>query len=209
MSTEHYPHTLILIRHGQCEQDGDDPPLTPLGRQQADIVGNVLKQYDIDTIYTSTLRRATETTELITNHLADIPIIEDANLIEGVPSIPPNYTEHFHKLAEKRESFTLDGVLDVQERLDTAFDDIFQPADDAPRHTLVVCHGNVIRYLVTRVLAANAHTWAKLDVNHCSLTTVIIAHEAIQKAINPGVVAMSLFGFNDVGHLPSDMRTFV
>ena len=65
---------LVFVRHGQpdWEPDGkavDDPGLTPLGRQQAERVAQALAPEGCDALYTSTMRRALETTEPIASGL--------------------------------------------------------------------------------------------------------------------------------------------
>jgi broad specificity phosphatase PhoE len=57
---------VLLIRHGEpaWSRDGlsvDDPPLTELGRRQAEAMADRLAEMDIDEIWVSPLRRAQET----------------------------------------------------------------------------------------------------------------------------------------------------
>jgi broad specificity phosphatase PhoE len=68
---------LILARHGQSMANadpnwrGEDPPLTSLGEQQADLLGRWLEQHypDIDTVVASPLSRAKRTAEIACQHL--------------------------------------------------------------------------------------------------------------------------------------------
>jgi len=76
-------------------------------------------------------------------------------------------------------------------------------------HELVVCHGNVLRYLVCRALNVTVHAWVNLHpVYHCSLTRIIIAPNLIEEARDAGIKLATLFSYNDVQHLPPAQRTF-
>ncbi len=78
---------LILVRHGESELNKAkcycgvlDPNLTQEGIEQCKKTREILKEYDYDFIYSSTLKRAKQTAEII-NH-KNLEIIEDKNLIE-------------------------------------------------------------------------------------------------------------------------------
>lgn len=81
---------LILVRHGQSLWNLEDRftgwvdvPLTEQGRQEALRAGSLLKGYQMDVAYTSTLQRAQDTLALISNALGvEIPTIRDEALNE-------------------------------------------------------------------------------------------------------------------------------
>jgi broad specificity phosphatase PhoE len=79
---------LILIRHGETEwniigryQGQADPPLNPRGRQQSAELAEKLTEARLDMLYTSPLRRALETAEIVAERL-NIPVYQDARLQE-------------------------------------------------------------------------------------------------------------------------------
>ena len=85
--------TLILIRHGQYEtwhDDGDKKVLTELGREQARLTGQRLralsKNYNV--LLHSTMPRARETAQLISECLPNVPTAETDLLREGAPIRP-------------------------------------------------------------------------------------------------------------------------
>jgi serine/threonine-protein phosphatase PGAM5 len=82
-------------------------------------------------------------------------------------------------------------------QLDRVFAKFFQPALGAERTELFVCHGNVIRYLVTRALGVDTTAWLGMSVGHASITTIRIAADGSMQVISVG----------DVGHLPPNLRT--
>lgn len=78
---------LYLMRHGQTlfnlrrkMQGFCDSPLTPLGKKQAKIAGEYLKNINIDHAYSSSLERCCDTLEIATNN--QIPYIRLKGLKE-------------------------------------------------------------------------------------------------------------------------------
>ena len=69
------------------------------------------------------------------------------------------------------------------------------PPSGAARSDLFVCHGNVIRYLVTRALGVDAKAWLEMSIGHASVTKVRIKADGSMQVISVG----------DVGHLPPGM----
>ena len=81
---------LIFVRHGQSEANVEayfggkiiDAPLTELGQRQAEIMAKyVLNKYKIDEVYSSTLSRAVNTAEKVSNAL-NLEIHKDIRLNE-------------------------------------------------------------------------------------------------------------------------------
>jgi len=64
--------------------------------------------------------------------------------------------------------------------------------------TVLVCHGNVIRYLTMRALQLDPAAWLRLSVANGSMT--------ILSVYPSGKVSLSVLG--DVGHLPTDLITY-
>ena len=79
---------IFVVRHGQTEwnaleklQGQTDIELNEVGREQAQITGEQIKNENIDLIITSPLKRARETAEIINKNF-NAPIIEDKRLME-------------------------------------------------------------------------------------------------------------------------------
>jgi serine/threonine-protein phosphatase PGAM5 len=84
------------------------------------------------------------------------------------------------------------------ENLNEAFQNYFIPSSDGiDRNDIIVCHGNVIRYFVTKVLNVETMSWLQMTIGNCSLTVV---------KINPAGT-MKLISFNDLGHIPPNLQT--
>ena len=79
---------ILLARHGETDwnrvgrwQGHADPPLNDLGRRQAAELAERLAGDGISAVYTSDLRRASETAGVIADRLG-LPVVEDAALRE-------------------------------------------------------------------------------------------------------------------------------
>ena len=64
---------------------------------------------------------------------------------------------------------------------------------------MVIAHGNVIRYLITRALGVDTKAWLEMSVGNASITQVLVEPDGRFKVISLG----------DVGHLPPSMQTGV
>jgi broad specificity phosphatase PhoE len=80
--------TIVLIRHGETDwnresrfQGHADPPLNALGRAQAGALAGQLASEPVAVAYTSPLRRATETAEILASRL-DVELHTDETLME-------------------------------------------------------------------------------------------------------------------------------
>jgi broad specificity phosphatase PhoE len=156
-------HFVHLIRHGQYVQqppDGDGP-LTPLGRRQAAAAGRYLARWPIARVWSSDLERATQTAEILLKRIDLKGFRKTAALREVIPSAVPGMSVPSSLRRESRAA-----ISDVL----TTF---FAPLS-ATRHDLLVCHGNLIRSLVCRVLDGDQFSWLKLATYHCALTSFVI-----------------------------------
>jgi serine/threonine-protein phosphatase PGAM5 len=164
--------------------------LTALGRRQAKRVGRRLASVDLRALHHSDMLRAVETAEIIASELdVAIPIKSSKLLREGVPTVPcpwlPNPTR-----AEPQQH---------RVRMDAAYDRYFKPSRGGQREELLVAHANIIRYFISRVMGDSVAKWARFSLTQGSLTVIAIA---------PSGRAM-LTSYNDVGHLPPKMHTFL
>jgi len=63
---------------------------------------------------------------------------------------------------------------------------------------VLVCHGNVIRWLACRALGADLHAWQHLEIANASLTVIAVRPDG----------GVRLVEFSDTGHLPVDEQTW-
>ena len=184
--------TVILLRHGQHNAAAPNQlgGLTELGRRQATLAAERLVDEPIDRIVVSEFRRARQTAEEIARHHPSIEIGQDADLCECVPSVPPG-----------QEVFYPEGVKASQtaacrEHLDRAYSRYFESDNEGT--TLLVCHGNVIRYLLCRVLAVRLDAWSRFDIHNCGICRVA----------SKTFLGTQVTGLNDTGHMPLSMLTY-
>jgi serine/threonine-protein phosphatase PGAM5 len=88
-------------------------------------------------------------------------------------------------------------LASCQAQLDRVFARFFRPAAGHAETDLLVCHGNVIRSLVTRALGVDTKAWLEMSPGHASITRIRVEADGRFKVISVG----------DVGHLPSNLRT--
>ena len=186
--------TIVLMRHGHYALDPKADPLlgpglTPIGVAQARLAGARLAGLPIpfNAIYASPMTRARETARVVADDLHQKLVVVDA-LAECTP---PTWRTEIVK-DEKPEDLAA-----CAKTLDQVFAERFRPAEGAERRELIVAHGNVIRYLVTKALRVDTQAWLEMSIGHASLTTVRIEADGTFKLIALG----------DVGHLPPNLQT--
>ncbi|GAA4867916.1 histidine phosphatase family protein [Luteimonas vadosa] len=185
--------TILLVRHGHYvrEEGGDERTgmgLTPLGVAQAQLAGARLagRPGHLDGLHVSPLRRARDTAAVIGESLPGRRFEVDEDLAECTP--PTRRAEIMSREAPP-------DLAACQAQIERAFARYFVPSGQ--RTDLLVCHGNVIRYLVTRAMGVEPDAWLEMSVGHASLTVIRIEADGRMKVI----------GVGDVGHLPPNMLT--
>ena len=186
---------IYLVRHGFYDyKDERDPyvgkALVPLGVAQSRLVADRLRSLPVqfDALYSSTMTRAYETALVVGEDFDYLQVEKFKQLSECAP---PTWREDV--MAE----YEPDELTACQEQIDSAFAKFFVPSEDGDRHDILVCHGNVIRYLVTKVLGVDTMSWLVMSVGNCSLTVVRVNPDGTMKLLSVG----------DIGHLPPNFQT--
>jgi len=190
-----------LIRHGQYTSKPDDGELggvlTDLGKQQAQMIGAVLAGLEISEIHCSSMLRANETAKIISQSIPNVEPNSTNMLWELVPTIPPHLEDYFESLALQNPHFSIDQVAEKRGVADEAFEMFFRPSGDDSDSIAIVCHGNLIRYLVCQSLGINPDKWSNMYIHHCSLTTILVEADGNRVLVS----------YNETGHLPKHMKT--
>lgn len=197
-------HQIVLIRHGQYEENQEtdyDQKLTELGRKQSIATGKRINDLvakgvlsPIRMVYYSTMTRATETADLIVSQLPQDIRKEPCSMIREAAVCRPDPPSRSWVVTD--EEFEREGL-----RVKAAFSNHFHRADetDEKSHTTVlVCHGNVIRYLVLRALQLDPQAWLRTAVYNGSVTILEVRADG----------GVSLRALGDCGHFPPEMITY-
>ena len=199
--------TLLLLRHGESEgnragvvQGGlDHYALTPLGREQAGAAARRLAGLEIDVLYSSTLRRARETAEIVAAQTGH-EVVELHDLREygfgggagaelGTPcasastsSGGPGGAGASPARRAGRTSATASPVRSASSRSGTR-----------TGTAVAVLHGGVLGATVARICDLEDSEYAQIFTANCGITEVAAAQDG----------RLTLRSLNDVCHLRS------
>lgn len=186
---------VTLIRHGAYDrvESADDRVangLSALGRQQSRLLAKRLAGLPVKPrlLVTSDLARARETADVIGSALSIRPE-QDTLLAECTPpSSRPG-------LDQKQDPKEMAACL---ANLEAAWAKYFQASPERDTHDILVCHGNVIRWFVSRALANDVRHWTSLDIANASVTVIAVRPDGTTRLVL----------YSDVGHLPVDKQTW-
>ena len=186
---------IVLVRHGNYDPDPAvdpklGPPLNAIGVAQAHLAGARIAGLGLhfDAYRVSPMQRAKDTAAVIAQDLPGSAFKVDDDLAECVP--PTRRTEITKDLKPSE-------VASCKAQLDRLFQRYFHPAPGAGGAELLVCHGDVIRYLVTRALGVDTLAWLEMSVRNASITQILIEPDGRFKVITVG----------DDGFMPANLLT--
>jgi len=180
--------TILLVRHGQYVPE-DGGFLTETGREQAAVTGAWIAEHleagaRLDALWASTLPRARETATIIARSFPRAKVRAASVLREGMYSKVKGYEVP----PDEREEDRI--------RADQAWQRYFRTSR-TDRFEIVVCHGNLIRYLVCRTLHVPILRWTRMNSHHCAMTKILIRDTG----------AIRLVSYNETAHLPTKLVT--
>jgi alpha-ribazole phosphatase len=177
---------LYLIRHGETDynhalrfQGQTDIPLNQKGIEQAEKLAGFLKEIPLQAIYTSSLKRARTTAEIIGRAKSIEPQETDAlremsfGIWENMNSkdIQKKYAKEWKDFFASPASTKIpegESMLDVQQR---AYPVVKQILDQYPEGDVAfVAHGGVIRVLICTMLGLDLNRSWHLHVGNASVT---------------------------------------
>jgi probable phosphoglycerate mutase len=201
---------LYLVRHGASADavEGEDfelvegqgnPPLSPAGQQQAELVGARLATMAFDALYISSLRRTAETAAPFARLSGLVPVVDPdlrevflgeweggtfrAKIADQDPLAVRIFAEQRWDVIPGAESAEAFGA-----RLRGAVDRIAVAHPD--QRVVVVSHGAAIGEILAQ--ATGADPFAFVGTDNASIARVIVAHDR-----------WMVRGYNDVAHLAS------
>lgn len=162
-------HKLIIIRHGQSTWNLEnrftgwrDVDLTEKGREEARLAGVLLKGVKLDMAYTSVLKRAMQTLDIVLQESGNtgIPIIQSAALnergygaLEGLnkDEVAAEYgSEQVHLWRRSYDVRPPEGesLQDTAERVIPYFKEQIVKQIKLDKKVIIVAHGNSLRALI-------------------------------------------------------------
>lgn len=162
---------LILVRHGESEWNLQnrftgwvDVDLSPRGVEEAHRAGKILKKknYKIDAVFTSVLRRAIRTTEIILQELGLNGMHYEKNQalnerhygnLQGMNKQEIGEKYGFDQLKIWRRSYDVappggESLKNTQERVLPYYHQFIEPLLKQGKNVLISAHGNSLRALV-------------------------------------------------------------
>jgi serine/threonine-protein phosphatase PGAM5 len=187
---------LYLVRHGHYASTTTPPsepdgPLTAIGQEQATLTAQRIRPFPISNIHHSTLQRARETATIIAAQFPTVPLYSSPLLCECIPCIPSAFGAFF-------EGIPAEVIAAGGPQAQQVFDTYFKPADASDQYEVIISSGNLISYLICRILGAPPDAWIHTDIQHCGISEIVIG--------SPRRVL--LVRHNDTGHLPAHLQTF-
>lgn len=179
---------LYFVRHGQYQRTAAHPDgtLTELGRFQASALGAALRDVPVDTIWSSTMYRAEETAQIMVDRYFRNLTVSRSNLLRE--KLFPCDREYWATAPPDKRA--------PEDRLDRIAERWLRRSN-RERHEVVVCHGNVIRAVVTRALGSEIGNWVRMGSFNCGLTRIACWGDG----------RVSVLSYNETGHLPPNCVT--
>jgi probable phosphoglycerate mutase len=199
---------ILLVRHGESQpvdperpfelvNGHGDPPLDPVGVEQAERVGARLAGEDIAAIYVTTLRRTVETAAPLARRLGLEPRVE-ANLREvflgdwegGLLRVKAEQRDPaFVQAIEEERWDPIPGAEPIDTVRDRVLAGIAAVAGaHADERVVVVTHGGVIGQILSS--ATGARGFAFIGADNASISHIVVEDDRI-----------ALRRFNDTTHL--------
>lgn len=176
---------LLLVRHGNTSPDSamrfwgkTDVPLSPTGIRQVEKLRDRLAAQKIDVVYSSTLRRARATAEIITSGGRDItaaPELDEINFgwLEGLTfeEIKERYPQTARELGDWNIRQKFPGGESLDELNERLCDFLKRLAKHRPDEViLIVAHSGTLRVLICNLLGIGVEHWRQINVDLASLS---------------------------------------
>jgi 2,3-bisphosphoglycerate-dependent phosphoglycerate mutase len=177
---------LICVRHGQSLWNKEnkftgwvDVDLSEKGKSEAETAGELLKNFKIDMVFTSVLKRAINTADIILNKNESKPeIIRDKALnerhygeLQGLNKAEIGEKVGAEQLHIWRRSYDIappegESLKDTQERVIPYYENEILPMIKAGKNILISAHGNSLR-----ALAMHLENISKDDISDINIPT--------------------------------------
>lgn len=196
---------IYFLRHGESKwnilnkiQGSQDSELTEKGKDQGYKAAKNLKEKEITSIYSSNLKRAKLTSEIVGKELGINPVIKEElremcyGIIEGKTEekVKNNYLKEYKIWLENPEKFHIEGsetLIDVQKRGMTTINQILE--EDKSENLLIVAHETIITTVILGLLGIELDNYKNFSLSNTGITHISIGKNNIMRK------------FNDISHL--------
>ena len=176
---------LVIVRHGQSVWNLEnrftgwvDVDLTEQGREEARLSGEKLKDIPFDVCFTSELKRAIETLDIILHVTGqtDLPVFKDAALnermygdLQGLNKAETAEKFGAVQVALWRRSFAItppggESLKDTQVRVLAYYHSHIVPYLEKGNNVLIVAHGNSLRALMMYLEHISEEAIAEINI---------------------------------------------
>lgn len=184
---------LYLIRHGETDwntvkrlQGATDIPLNEKGEALARVTRDGMKEIPFDVIFTSPLKRAYRTAEIVRGD-RDIPLIEDERIreicfgdyeglvskLEGYSIPDPDFKFFFTKTDKYQTPPNGESVASLLKRTGNFLEELKNREDLQDKTILISSHGAAVRALLSNVEKCDiAHFWGNGVHKNCGVSCV-------------------------------------
>ena len=184
---------LYLVRHAEASGPEPDAVLTDVGRRQATLLGQRLADIPFAAIHHSPWDRAAQTADVIAAHHPGVPVRPSDLLRESIPARPPDErltAQQAAWLADWSPDTLADSAAQAAEAVRC-----FAGRDGEGERELLVTHGNVVNWFVSRALDAPDWAWLRMLDYNAALTVILYLPDRVK-----------LVAYNDAAHLPTELR---
>jgi broad specificity phosphatase PhoE len=177
---------LVLVRHGETEwntasryQGQQDIPLSPQGREQVEVLAEFFRDWPLDAVYASDLKRAYDTAAAIAQ-VHQLPVKADIRLREyafGVwegltrSEIKIKYPELYYGRRQNIDIQIPGGETGSQVQI-RAFQWLKEVAASNLETVIAVSHGGTIRTLIAKILDVDIIKCHRLRLDNCGFTII-------------------------------------
>ena len=175
---------LIILRHGQSVWNLEnrftgevDVELTPLGMDEAKEAGRLIKPYPVDLVYTSVLKRAIHTLDIVLAEIGNrqLPIQQSKALnernygdLQGLNKAETAKKYSDEQVLKWRRSYDIsppngESLKDTYNRVIPYYQEEIEPKLRSGKNILIVAHGNSLRSLM--MYLENISPEAIVDIN--------------------------------------------
>lgn len=196
----------LIVRHGESEwnavgriQGHSDVDLSPAGIEQARRVSERLKSEKLDAVYSSDLRRASMTAEIIAEPhgvcVVETPLLREAYLGEWeglmVSEVAERYPDTYTAYTGNSVANRPPGAERIEDLIVRCTRFLNEAVALHPSGTVAVAaHGGSVRGIIAASLGVGPEIYRRIRLDNCGLTLI---------EVNEGLP--SLVALNDTCHL--------